>query len=483
MKKIAKLIIVLLCLVCINVNAESCPSSTYEVYKDSKKLYCCPTSDDKVDSGICYKTSTGQKGDRNGQKYIICPDKYAKKTIDSTELCAQEDGKVITVNNNSNVCGDGLVEVKTVGNKVYCCRPNEVLFESSGEYNCGSLNSSITYKRDGSNYCSVGTYKDEKCYTIGFTAKEVEKSTGKETKKRAEKEVITTGGSKVEVTDCDDGEVKFPNGSEYVCCKEGEDFDKTTKKCVSKETGEENSYVPARIKQDVKYESFKVDYKDIPYCQIKQVVDTMKIFNKVLTLIKIIIPVLLVIMGTINLAKVLLDDKTDIKNYVIGFVSKFILGILVFFLPTLLTVIYSYAQVNDTSKTDYADCVTCVLNENCPSELYCLDNTGEVGSICTSAELNQNCNSVFGDVNDQNQIAYYMQYAFNIIKYIGIVLCIVLSAVDVVKYILSGDKDGYKSVVGKIVKRLCYACVLVFLPNVLEITFKLLNLYGTCGIK
>lgn len=81
--------------------------------------------------------------------------------------------------------------------------------------------------------------------------------------------------------------------------------------------------------------------------------------------------------------------------------------------------------------------------------------------------------------------AYYLQLALNIMKYVGVILCITLTVVDFFKELLSEDKDGYKKVINRAIKRLVFAVIIFILPI---LVMQLLQLVGvvsnaTCGIQ
>lgn len=106
--------------------------------------------------------------------------------------------------------------------------------------------------------------------------------------------------------------------------------------------------------------------------------------------------------------------------------------------------------------------------------------SGEV--IYFAKNISDNCNALFGDPNKAGDFAYYLQIILDIIKYAGIVLCIVLSVVDWFKALLGEDKDMYKPLVKKMAARIFYAIALWFLPVIVEVLLTLLDIYGTCGI-
>ncbi len=92
------------------------------------------------------------------------------------------------------------------------------------------------------------------------------------------------------------------------------------------------------------------------------------------------------------------------------------------------------------------------------------------------------CDALFGDPNKAGDFAYYLQIALDIIKYAGIVLCVVLSVVDWFKALMGDDKDMYKPLAKKMAARLFYAVALWFLPIIVKTLLTLLDVYGTCGI-
>lgn len=93
-----------------------------------------------------------------------------------------------------------------------------------------------------------------------------------------------------------------------------------------------------------------------------------------------------------------------------------------------------------------------------------------------------NCEAILGDPNTPETVAYYLQLVLNIIKYIGVVLVIVLTVVDFVKAILGEEKDMYKPLARKAIKRTIYAVLLFLMPSIVKGILTLIDVYGTCGI-
>ena len=77
-----------------------------------------------------------------------------------------------------------------------------------------------------------------------------------------------------------------------------------------------------------------------------------------------------------------------------------------------------------------------------------------------------NCATLFGDPKVPGSPAYYISFAFRLMKYIGIVLLLALSIIDFVKAVTSQDNDQLKKATGTTLKRLI-ACIVIFLLPVL----------------
>ena len=86
--------------------------------------------------------------------------------------------------------------------------------------------------------------------------------------------------------------------------------------------------------------------------------------------------------------------------------------------------------------------------------------------ICSPVVFAANANCpIFGDPNTPGDFAYYLQIILNVIKYAGIILCIVLTVMEFVKALANDEKDMYKSISTNFIKRLIYAVLLFFLPS------------------
>jgi len=103
-------------------------------------------------------------------------------------------------------------------------------------------------------------------------------------------------------------------------------------------------------------------------------------------------------------------------------------------------------------------------------------DTGVVYKLAPSIE---DCKKV----DPKLKFVAFLQEIFDIMKYAGPILCLVLSTMDFVKAAAAQDKDALKKAAQTGLKRLGLAILLFFIPVLLNFLFPLLGWNGTCGIK
>ena len=119
-----------------------------------------------------------------------------------------------------------------------------------------------------------------------------------------------------------------------------------------------------------------------------------------------------------------------------------------------------------------------IINVHAKSNVqYLANNTVSNTTSITS------CDTLLGDPSKEGSVAYYLQTILDVMKYLGIGLCIVLTIVDFFKALLGDDKDMLKSLSNKAFQRLIYAVMLFFLPIIVKFILTLIDVYGTCGIS
>ena len=102
-----------------------------------------------------------------------------------------------------------------------------------------------------------------------------------------------------------------------------------------------------------------------------------------------------------------------------------------------------------------------------------------------------NCDSILGSIDDDGShsksglpsVAYVLQKILNFMKFLGPVLAIAFTIVDLVKTVASNDKDSLNKTLKVSVKRLIYAVMLYVFPVLLNLILGLVSAHGTCGIQ
>ena len=95
------------------------------------------------------------------------------------------------------------------------------------------------------------------------------------------------------------------------------------------------------------------------------------------------------------------------------------------------------------------------------------------------------CDSYLGQIDDPDDPAYYLNFAFNIIKYAAIVILFVFTIIDFAKAITSSKQDELQKAIRTAVKRLIIAIIIFFLPILINFILDLLGVVTTdptCGI-
>lgn len=83
-------------------------------------------------------------------------------------------------------------------------------------------------------------------------------------------------------------------------------------------------------------------------------------------ILKIVIPLILIILGIIDFGKaVLSSDDKSIKDATITLVKRVIAGVIIFFIPTVIKVIFGYiAGFTSDMQDDFMNCVNCLTSPN-----------------------------------------------------------------------------------------------------------------------
>ena len=99
-----------------------------------------------------------------------------------------------------------------------------------------------------------------------------------------------------------------------------------------------------------------------------EVVVGFRIAGIFITIIKIIVPIVLIVMGMIDLSKAVAEGKDDsLKKSLISFLNRVIAGILIFFVPSIMLALYEFVDGWDNVRGKYEVCLQCLLGDSqCP---------------------------------------------------------------------------------------------------------------------
>lgn|SRR5574344_1912604 len=114
------------------------------------------------------------------------------------------------------------------------------------------------------------------------------------------------------------------------------------------------------------------------------------------------------------------------------------------------------------------------------NDLYILRPTDAVSDASKEERSASTSCPIFGDPTNKDDFAYYLQSAFNIMKFAGILIAIGLTLKDLITAVASQSDDSIKKVGQHAMKRLMYAIIIFFLPDLLNFFFGVVGLYGVC---
>ena len=86
--------------------------------------------------------------------------------------------------------------------------------------------------------------------------------------------------------------------------------------------------------------------------------------GNIITFIKIAVPIILILMGSIDLTKAVMASKDDeIKKAQSTLLKRAIVGVVIFFIPSIVTLLMN--MVNQDSDTECMSCITSPGQEMC----------------------------------------------------------------------------------------------------------------------
>ena len=114
-----------------------------------------------------------------------------------------------------------------------------------------------------------------------------------------------------------------------------------------------------------------------------------KLGSIALLIIKILVPIILIVLGMIDMAKAVVNDNQDaIKKNALTFARRVATGVLVFLAPTILLALFTFIDGWDSVDSAYKRCIDCLLDTSqCPKDVSI---TGTVTDDSTSSSSSDN---------------------------------------------------------------------------------------------
>ncbi len=103
-----------------------------------------------------------------------------------------------------------------------------------------------------------------------------------------------------------------------------------------------------------------------------------------LLIFKIAIPFIIIVFGMMDFGKAVVSEKDDdIKKQAIKLGRRAVAGIIIFFIPSIVTWIFGTIADYNTGKGSFATCETCLLT---PSACNSSGSSGKGGTATTAAK-------------------------------------------------------------------------------------------------
>ena len=103
--------------------------------------------------------------------------------------------------------------------------------------------------------------------------------------------------------------------------------------------------------------------EEIAVCELSGVIKAFKILAYVITISKILIPVILILTGLISLFKAIMsDDTSNIRKSIYTLIQKVIIGAFVFFIPSIVYGIMHFANGFDSTTAQFTECGKCLVS-------------------------------------------------------------------------------------------------------------------------
>lgn len=104
-------------------------------------------------------------------------------------------------------------------------------------------------------------------------------------------------------------------------------------------------------------------FDDFDFCNDEGIVKVLKFTGYILFVIKILVPLALILFGSIDFIKAIVSsDVSAINKSAVSLTKRTVAGIIIFFIPTVISLVLSLiATFNTNTKAEYDTCYKCIV--------------------------------------------------------------------------------------------------------------------------
>ena len=99
------------------------------------------------------------------------------------------------------------------------------------------------------------------------------------------------------------------------------------------------------------------------YCSDPNFIKPFKFLGRIFTILKILIPIIIIGFGAFDLSKAVVASKDDEnKKSIRSLAMRALAGIIIFFVPTIVNLVFTLVDDWNQYSTDYSKCSRCISN-------------------------------------------------------------------------------------------------------------------------
>ena len=93
------------------------------------------------------------------------------------------------------------------------------------------------------------------------------------------------------------------------------------------------------------------------FCETQAGYKIMGFLGIIINIIKIIVPILLILLGTIDLVKCIMSNEKEIKPTIKKLITKVICAVAIFFVPSIVMMLTNMIEIDNNNEK----CISCLL--------------------------------------------------------------------------------------------------------------------------